>query len=75
MQNQLSSSKKTNKEATNAAPTIIQSDEEPQKNSEPAGKDPPYVSTEGNQMGNHPSSKEDADPLEPGEIPQPDPRV
>ena len=26
-------------------------------------------------MGNRPSSKEDADPLEPGEIPQPDPGV
>ena len=58
-----------NQEASQAAPIVIQDAEEPGKANDLAG----------NETGNQPSSKETepqvADPLEPGEIPQSDPRV
>ena len=66
---QPSSSNKPTQEATKEAPIVIQDAEEPQKVSNPAGKDPVSVIIE----EIHPSRKEvesqAADPLEPGEIP------
>ena len=58
---------------------MIHDAEEPQKVSDPTGKDPVSVSIEEIQTKNQPSSKEvesqAADPLEPGEIPHSDPVV
>ena len=71
--NQPPSSNNPPQEATKEAPIVIQDAEEPQKVSDPAGKDPVSVSIEEIQTENHPSSKEvesqAVDPLEPGEIP------
>ena len=77
--NQPPSSNNPPQEARKEAPIVIQDAEEPQKVSNPAGKDPVLVSIEEIQTENQPSSKEvesqAVDPLEPREIPHSNPVV
>lgn len=74
-----SSSNKPTQEATKEAPIVIQDAKEPQKVSDPFGKDPVSISVEEIQTKQQPCSKEvesqAANPMEPGEIPHSDPVV
>ena len=69
MDNHTTSSTKTNQAATNIAPTATPNDEDLHQINDPTEKEPTAESNKSIPKGNHSAAREDAESLEPGEIP------